>query len=66
MEVTQLEKFEDPGATAIDNIDGALPVQTSAETEVDTTHPTAADAPYVIRYSATDAAGNSADPVERR
>eukprot|EP00959_Pyramimonas_sp_CCMP1952_P095287 1992499-Pyramimonas_sp.AAC.1 len=62
MEVTQLQQYVDPGATAADDTDGALPVKTSTVTKIDTTHPTEPDSPYVITYSASDAAGNSATP----
>ena len=66
MEVTQLEQFEDPGATALDDLDGALPVQTNLTAgALDTTHPTPEGGPHVVMYTARDAAGNAAEPVFR-
>lgn len=46
--------YIDPGATALDNIDGAVAVTSIGN--VDTNAP----GTYIISYSATDAAGNSA------
>ncbi len=51
--IFESETFEDPGATATDDIDGVIEV--AAEGTVESTPGT-----YTIRYAATDSAGNSA------
>ena len=67
LEVYQLEVFTDPGASAQDNIDGALPVQSSLDgTELRTENLISPDSPYVITYSALDKAGNSAVLLQRK
>ncbi|MCW8831168.1 MAG: DUF5011 domain-containing protein, partial [Gammaproteobacteria bacterium] len=51
--------YVDAGAIAVDNIDGAIPVSVSNPVNVNLV------GSYVIRYDATDAAGNRADQVTR-
>ncbi len=53
------ETFNDPGATAIDDVDGNLTVTVGGDT-VDTS----TSGTYIVTYSATDSAGNS-DSVTR-
>ncbi len=52
MEVTQGDTFTDPGATAVDNVDGAVPVTESGTVDTSTI------GSYTRTYTATDAAGN--------
>ncbi len=56
------ELFEEPGATAIDDVDGDISGQIVVSGRVDTSIP----ATYVLRYDVRDAAGNDAPSVERR
>lgn len=53
------EPYNDPGATATDDIDGAL------TPEVDNPVDTKVIGTYVVTYSAKDSAGNAAMPVTR-
>lgn len=53
--------FVDPGAVAVDDKDGIVPVTKNGE--VDTS--VARDEPYIITYKATDTSGNEAE-VQRR
>ncbi|MCG8382622.1 MAG: DUF5011 domain-containing protein [Gammaproteobacteria bacterium] len=53
------ETFNDPGATAIDDVDGNLTVTVGGDT-VDTS----TSGTYIVTYSATDSAGNS-DSITR-
>jgi len=52
--VTQGENYSDAGATAVDNVDGAVTVSSTGNVN------TAVVGTYTIRYSATDSAGNGA------
>lgn len=54
MTVTQFGTFTDPGATATDDVDGDVTVTVNGTVNVN------AAADYVITYTATDKAGNSA------
>jgi len=54
MTIQQNSVFTDPGATAIDNHDGSVPVSVSGS--VNTTVPGS----YILTYAAVDAAGNKA------
>ena len=62
MEVNQGETFTDPGATASDDVDGALSasIMVGGDT-VDTDTP----GDYTITYDVSDAAGNAAETVTR-
>lgn len=51
--------FEDPGATAVDNVDGEM----SLDVQVSGTVDTSTEGNYVLTYSVSDAAGNAAAPV---
>lgn len=55
-------KYVDPGAVAIDNIDGNLTNQLSTYGvgAVRTTAPTPTGAPYIIKYDVLDSSGNAA------
>jgi len=53
--VVQGEVYEDAGATAVDDVDGIVPVQVVAGLPVDTS----TLGTHVITYSATDSAGNT-------
>jgi len=55
MQLTAGDTFTDPGATALDNVDGDITNHISVSGTVDTT--TAGS--YTLTYSATDAAGNT-------
>ena len=55
MNVTQGSTFTDPGATALDNVDGNLTAKIKETGAVDT----ATIGSYTLTYSATDAAGNT-------
>jgi predicted outer membrane repeat protein len=54
MTVPQGSVFTDPGATAVDNVDGNLPVTVSGSVN------TAIPGSYTLTYSAQDSAGNKA------
>jgi hypothetical protein len=54
MTVNQGSTFTDPGATAVDNVDGSVPVTVSGSVN------TAVPGPYTLTYSAQDSAGNKA------
>jgi len=54
MEVAQGGTFDDPGATATDDVDGAVSVTTSGSVDTQTI------ATYTITYHAVDVAGNEA------
>lgn len=54
MSVNQGSAFTDPGATAVDNVDGSVPVSVSGSVN------TAVPGSYTLTYAATDAAGNPA------
>jgi len=58
--VMQLGTYEEYGATAIDAIDGGVPVTTLGLEAVSTAQYTLPGAPHVITYSSEDAAGNVA------
>lgn len=53
------DTFTDPGAIATDDVDGSFAATASGSVDVST------PGIYVITYTATDAAGNSATPVTR-
>ena len=53
------QAFTDPGATAMDNVDGAITPTPASDVDPDTI------GSYTITYSAADAAGNVAIPVDR-
>ena len=53
MSVSQDSVFTDPGATAMDNVDGSVAVTVSGSVN------TAVPGTYTLTYSATDVAGNS-------
>ena len=53
------DEFSDPGATATDAVDGAVTVTVTGSVDVNTA------GTYVLTYSASDAAGNSATQVIR-
>jgi len=53
--------YVEPGATAVDNLDGDLTAQIEITGEVNT----AVAGPYVVSYSVTDSSGNTAS-VDRR
>lgn len=57
-------KYIDPGATAMDNVDGNLTDQLSTYGvgAVRTAAPTPTGAPYIIKYDVVDSAGNAAAP----
>jgi len=57
--------YVDPGATAMDNVDGNITSQLSTfgVGAVDTSAPTTASAPYLITYDVSDSAGNAAVEV---
>jgi hypothetical protein len=57
--INEGDTFTDPGATAIDNVDGSVSVTISGS--VDTSRPDT----YIIRYNAVDSAGNQATEVTR-
>lgn len=54
MSVPQGSTFTDPGATAVDNVDGSVPVSVSGSVN------TATPGSYTLTYTATDSAGNTA------
>jgi hypothetical protein len=66
--VTQGTNYTDPGVFAFDSIDGDITERVTAwgASQISTQTPTAPDDPYVVQYSVTDTAGNSADVVRRR
>lgn len=53
------QPFTDPGATATDNVDGDIDPTPASDVDADTV------GTYTITYSATDAAGNVATPLDR-
>jgi len=57
--ITQGSSYTDAGATATDNIDASVKVNTTGTVNTDTV------GSYTITYSATDLAGNTATPVTR-
>ena len=59
------QPWADAGATAMDATDGAVTVAAAGAAEVNTAIVTHADAPYVVRYSAADAAGNRVEARRR-
>jgi|GEM_PF-4471141 len=59
--VEQHSEFNDPGATATDDVDGDL----SASIEVSGTVDTATLGDHTLTYQVADAAGNAASPVTR-
>ncbi|KAK3262721.1 hypothetical protein CYMTET_28429, partial [Cymbomonas tetramitiformis] len=65
MSVLQLEVYIDAGATAIDDVDGDVAVRIDGLDAVDTSSTTPPAAPFVVRYTAVDTAGNEA-MVERQ
>ena len=54
MDLTRGDTWTDPGATAVDDVDGALRANASGEVDVE------ALGRYTVVYTATDAAGNTA------
>ncbi|KAK3288012.1 hypothetical protein CYMTET_4499, partial [Cymbomonas tetramitiformis] len=67
-ELSLAQTFIDPGIHAHDDIDGNLTAAISSfgVGAIDTSLVTPPDAPYVVRYSVADAAGNTAAEVRRR
>src|SRR5690606_1625682 len=61
MTVEQGSTFTDPGATALDNVDGDI----SDQIEVTGTVDTSTLGEYELRYNVTDAVGNAAEEVVR-
>lgn len=59
MTLTQGESFSDPGASVTDNVDTGLSATVTGRLATDTL------GSYVLTYSATDSAGNTAAPVTR-
>lgn len=55
------QPFDDPGATASDDLDGDLTASIAAVSNVDT----AAPGVYEVTYTVSDSDGNAADPVTR-
>lgn len=53
--------YMDPGATALDSVDGSVPVTTLGLDAVDTSTP----GDYVLTYTAVDRSGNEAFPRQR-
>lgn len=60
--IHQGTSFTDPGATAIDNVDGEISTQIKVSGD---TVDTSKLGEYTIDYNVTDRAGNRADPVSR-
>eukprot|EP00854_Cymbomonas_tetramitiformis_P029691 gene29691-biopygen30913 len=65
IEVLQRDTYIDAGATAIDEVDEYVSVTAIGVEAVDTCCITDPATPYIITYSASDAAGNAASPVIR-
>ncbi|KAK3280793.1 hypothetical protein CYMTET_11384 [Cymbomonas tetramitiformis] len=65
VEVRLMSHYQDAGASAVDLVDGSVLVDVAGLEAVSTELPTPADAPFVITYSAVDAAGNAAVSVTR-
>jgi hypothetical protein len=61
----QLAAYVDEGAWALDNVDGDVPVTAAGLALVDTSLPTPPDSPFLLTYTAVDAAGNLATPKTR-
>ncbi len=59
--LTQGDTFEDPGATATDDIDGDISNQITTTSNVDTSTPGS----YSVTYNVSDSAGNAANTVTR-
>ena len=57
MQINIGDSFTDPGATATDDVDGGLTAKIVETGSVDTS----TDGLYTLTYTATDAAGNSAN-----
>ena len=56
MDISTGDKFDDPGATAVDDIDGEVTVQREGTVDVNT------PGFYSLTYFANDSSGNAADP----
>ncbi|KAK3266543.1 hypothetical protein CYMTET_24838 [Cymbomonas tetramitiformis] len=67
-QVMLFTEFEDPGVDAYDDMDGNLTSQVvvRGSATVNTDVVTLEDAPYVLSYTVSDAAGNAAQEVRRR
>ncbi|KAK3233701.1 hypothetical protein CYMTET_56024 [Cymbomonas tetramitiformis] len=67
-EVLLGQTFTEPGVQAHDDVDGdlAAAIGSFGMGAIDTSRATSPDAPYVVRYTVTDAAGNAAAEVRRR
>ncbi len=61
VEISTGETFADPGATAIDDVDGDISGRIVVEGTVDTATP----GTYILTYTVRDAAGNAAEPAIR-
>ena len=61
MNVVQASTFSDPGATALDNVDGDISGNITVTGNVDTS----ATGAYILRYDVIDAAGNVATTATR-
>ena len=59
--IAQGAPYTDPGATALDNVDGDITSHITITNPVDTTTP----GTYTVTYTVSDAAGNAAIPVTR-
>ena len=60
--ISQGETFSDPGATAIDNVDGNITSRIQITGTVNTTQ----KGTYYLKYDVTDLSGNRAETVTRR
>ncbi|KAK3276613.1 hypothetical protein CYMTET_15331 [Cymbomonas tetramitiformis] len=62
------DQFSDPGVDAEDEVDGNITsrVTSFGASAINTSIPTAEDAPYIITYYVQDAAGNDAPELRRR
>eukprot|EP00854_Cymbomonas_tetramitiformis_P000607 gene607-1034_t len=65
VEVRLLSQYQDAGASAMDLLDGSVLVDVAGLEAITTEAVTPAEAPFVLTYSAVDAAGNEAAPVLR-
>jgi hypothetical protein len=63
--VTQLAEYVDEGAWALDDVDGDVPVTAAGLALVNTSLPTPPNSPFLLTYTAIDAAGNVAVPKTR-
>ncbi|KAK3287096.1 hypothetical protein CYMTET_5378, partial [Cymbomonas tetramitiformis] len=65
VEVRLMAEYRDAGASAVDLVDGSVRVDVVGLEAVNTELATPADVPFVLTYSAQDAAGNAAVPMTR-